>query len=133
MASEHDPLLPQGNSAPEITGYGFSKGPHVHHQPEDKTLENEVIVEETGDESFDQAETIVSPLRTICYLFFIVVLFSLFIALLIPKGLSDRWQGPRDDPPTNPQTIEARVSRILSDNPLIGPYVSVYLFSSLVA
>ena len=132
MASETDPLLPRGKSAPEITGYGFGNEAHVHYQIKDKASENEVMVEEAGDESFDQVETTASPLRTICYLFFIVVLFSLFITLLIPKGLGDRWQDPRDDPPTDPPTIEARVNRTLSESPLIGLYILMYLLSSLV-
>jgi len=124
MPSETDPL-PQGNSAPEITGYGFSQGSHPKYHYKGKDIENEVFVEEAedaGGESFDQ----------ILSLFLIVVLFGLSIALLVPKGLGDRWQGPTDDPPTNPQTIEARVNKILSENPLIGLYIFMYLSSSPV-
>jgi len=135
MPSETDPLLPQGNSAPEITGYGFSQGSHPKYHHKGKDIENEVFVEEAedaGGESFDQINTTSSPLRTLLSLFLIVVLFGLSIALLVPKGLGDRWQGPTDDPPTNPQTIEARVNKILSENPLIGLYIFMYLSSSPV-
>ena len=130
MGSETDPLLPRGNSAPEITGHGFSKRSNDDHQYKNEALETEVPAEETNDESFDQNETTASPLRTILYLFSIVVLFALFITLLVPKGLGDRWQGPSHDSPTDPQTVEARVSKILDENPLIGPYISMYLSTS---
>ena len=136
MASETDPLLPQGASAPEITGTGFSKELNANYQYTNKAPKNEVMneetSEETSDQSFDQAETTASPLRTLFTLFSIVVLFALFITLLIPKGPGDRWHGPRDDPSTNPQTIEARVYKILSENPLIGLYISVYLFTNYI-
>lgn len=132
MASETDPLLPQGDSAPEITGYGFSKELNANYQYNNEALENEVIVEEIGNQSYDQVETTSSPLRTLFSLFSIVVLFAFFITLLIPKGPGDRWHGPRNDPPTNPQAIEARVNKILFENPLIGLYISVYLFTSYI-
>ena len=135
MASETDPLLPRGNSAPEITGDGFSKGSDTDYQYKNEArpvLEREDIVEETGDEPFDEVETFASPLRTICYLFFMIVLFALFIAFLIPKGLRDRWQGPGDNPLPHPQTVEARVNKILSENPLIGLYIFMYLSTRFV-
>lgn len=135
MPSETDPLLPQGNSAPEITGNGFSQGSYPNHQYKTKDIWNEVFVEEAeeqGSESLDQISTTSSPLRILFSLFLIVVLSGLSITLLIPKGLGDRWQGPRADPPTNPGTIEARVNKILSENPLIGSYISMYLSNSLV-
>ncbi len=131
MATETDPLLPQGNSAPEITGHGFSQGLNPDYKYKNKAVENEVFTEEAeeaGDESSDNTTS--SPLRTLFSLFCIVVLFAFSITLLIPKGLGDRWQGPKDEPHTNPQTIEARVNKILSENPLIGPYISMYLSTS---
>ena len=126
MPSETDPLLPQGNSAPEITGYGFSKASTSDYQYSNTALQNAVVVEEEGEEYPDQFGTTKSPLRTLLSLFSIVILFALFITLLIPKGLGDRLQSPIDEPKTGPKTIEARVNKILSENPLIGLYTSIY-------
>ena len=131
MSSETDPLLPQGNSAPEITGYGFSKPSTSDYHHSNKALGNRVLVEEEGDGYPDQGGTTTSPLRTLLSLFSIVVLFGLFITLLIPNGLRDQWQGPKHDPHTGPHTIETRVNKILSENPLIGLYISTYLSTSV--
>lgn len=123
---ETDPLLPQGRSAPEISGYGFRNPSNFNDYPPQSE-----VIEEAGDiEVKDDAQALrdgggFSPLRVLVVLFAIVVGLAMIITLLSP-GTADRPQSaPQDDAPT----IQARVNRILTENPLIGLSILMYLGS----
>ena len=121
MASETDPLLPKGNSAPEITGYGFSKPATSSHSrqspPEQQTEQQHERSVSVDKESSAQVNGGPSPLRTIFILFTIVVGLALVITLSFPGALKQVPYRPSND---SSSTIEARVDEILSDTPLIG-------------
>ncbi|MCJ1401688.1 hypothetical protein MMC11_004905 [Xylographa trunciseda] len=106
MATEQDPLLPHDKSAPEITGYGFSREPNSHY-------------DYSQQDGVDDTEPIpassASPLSTIFGLFTIVVGFALFIAVLVPGGIELPW----DDTKNKTLSTKARTDKILSENPLI--------------
>ena len=112
MSSETDPLLPKNKTAPEISGYGFSKSSEVHVDGEDRYQQ-----EADQERESSASEAGPSPLRTIIGLFTVVVLFSLFVSFFVPGGLGHLWD---DTFKKQPQTINARVNQILSENPLIG-------------
>lgn len=123
---ETDPLLPQGRSAPEISGYGFRNPSNFNDYPPQSE-----VMEEAGEfEGKDDAQALrdgggFSPLRVLVVLFAIVVGLAMIITLLSP-GTADRPQSPpQDDAPT----IQARVNRILMENPLIGLATLMYLNS----
>ncbi len=114
--SETDPLLPQGVSAPEISGYGFSRRSHNQNQKWSEVIDQVEDGEDKGDGPADQTDGRSSPLRTIVALFTIVVGLALFITLLIPGTWDAPWQAPGDDG----SAFQARVDKILKENPLIG-------------
>lgn len=117
-SSETDPLLPKGNTAPEISGYGFSKKPN--------SIRSEVIddVEDIEDKSFElvnHTERGLSTLRILSALSAITVGLAILITLLVSgtwDALRDSLQGTPRDVDSN---IQARVDKILERNPLIGP------------
>ena len=113
--SETDPLLPNGSSAPEISGYGFSKtqiGPlYEVVDPDRNALDEDDEQSNTGYNGF-------SPLRTLTVLFAVVVGCAIFITLLFPGAFNAPALKPVDDT----MTVKARVHKILSENPLIGLY-----------
>ena len=119
MPSETDPLLPRGNTAPEISGYGFSRPA----KPQYQTTQNEVLdyPEENEYKSEEQLRPSygdISMLRTILILFVVVVGLAMFISLLLPGAFEFPWNNtPKDDV----LTVKARVEKILSETPLIGP------------
>lgn len=118
--SETDPLLPQGSSAPEISGYGFSrpsKAPYFQTQTEVTVQPESEGSEGKDDDQFSSSSGGFSPLRTLITLFTIVVGVAIIITLLVPGALDSPWHAPRDDT----TTIHARVNKILAHNPLIGP------------
>ena len=114
--SETDPLLPKGSSAPEISGYGFSK---TQYQPQNEVLDPDKNVDDDEEQSIPGYEGF-SPLRTLVVLFTVVVGCAIFITLLFPGA----YQTPPGQPVDDAVTIRARVNKILSENPLIGPYSS---------
>lgn len=114
--SETDPLLPKGSSAPEISGYGFSK---TQYQPQNEVLDPDKNVEDDEEQSIPGYEGF-SPLRTLVVLFTVVVGCAIFITLLFPGA----YHTPPGEPVDDAVTIRARVNKILSENPLIGPYSS---------
>ena len=116
--SETDPLLPKGSSAPEITGYGFSKS---QYQTQNEVVDPDKNVEDDEGQSNPSYEGF-SPLRTLVVLFTVVVGCAIFITLLFPGA----FRTPSDKPVDDTVTIRARVKKILSENPLIGPYSSCY-------
>lgn len=113
-ASETDPLLPQGSSAPEISGYGFSRPAEARYQAQRNVIERTEYVKDKDVEN--RSTKGFSPLRILLTLFTIVVGLAVFITLLAPGSLDTPWRGPKDDT----STIEARVTKILTENPLIG-------------
>ena len=117
--SETDPLLPKGSSAPEITGYGFSKS---QYQTQNEVVDPDKNVEDDEEQSTPGYEGF-SPFRTLVVLFTIVVGCAVFITLLFPGA----FRTPSDEPVDDTMTIRARVEKILSENPLIGPYSSCYI------
>ncbi len=114
--SETDPLLPKGSSAPEISGYGFSK---AQYQPQNEVVDPDKNVDGDEEQSIPGYEGF-SPLRTLVVLFAVVVGCAIFITLLFPGS----FHTPSDKPVDDAVTIRARVNKILSENPLIGPYSS---------
>ena len=116
--SETDPLLPKGSSAPEITGYGFSKS---QYQTQNEVVDPDKNVEDDEEQSNPGYEGF-SPLRTLVVLFTVVVGCAIFITLLFPGA----FRTPSDQPVDDTVTIRARVKKILSENPLIGPCSSRY-------
>ena len=131
MPTETDPLLPQGNSAPEITGYGFSK-PSSHRVDlvDDASqsyyeVRGEQSTTDKGTEDGPPEDRIQggpSPFRTFAGLFVVVVAVALVIVVLTPAAL-DMIIGdhPNWSPwaPKAPASISDRVAKVLSSTPLI--------------
>ena len=118
MPSETDPLLPRGNTAPEISGYGFSRPSESQYQ-----IQNEILVdpedkeEDKGKQQARPSYGDISPLRILPVIFFIVVGLAIFVSLLIPGAFdAPRNKAPKDDA----LTVKARVDKILAETPLIG-------------
>lgn len=120
MPSETDALLPRGNTAPEISGYGFSKPSQSQYQTQNGVLD---YPEDTEDKSEQQARPSygdISPLRTLIAIFIIVVGLAMFVSLLIPGAFDPPWNKARKH---GALTVKARVDKILAGTPLIGPPV----------
>ena len=130
MVLETDPLLPKGASAPEITGYGFTRPSKIHYQTQSEAV-SPIDNQEDKDQEWEYASpTSFSPLRTLISLFAIVVGLAVFITLLAP-GVFDMPKGSR--PKDDPATLDARVNKILSEIPLIGiQYLSGTSFKYLI-
>ena len=109
MSSEQDPLLPRTQPAPEIYGYGYSRLQQA--QSEEQGQEQDKFEDNEQDISTNS-----SPLTSILALFTIIVALSFLIALLLPGGL----HLPRDNAKNETSSIDARVDKIMSENPLIG-------------
>ena len=132
MPFETDPLLPQGKSAPEIVGYGFSKPPtnrddlfndeaqnYSEAQNEDQSPNYKPAEDE---QQKDRMEAGGSPLRNFIGLFGVVVAVALVIVVLTPGAREIIWHQPDWSPPWAPKapsSISDRVSRILKSTPLI--------------
>ena len=114
--SETDPLLPKGASAPEISGYGFSKPSQVNHQKEDEVVDWDEDIDDGDNTPLTLTFEGISPLRTTITLFTIVVSLAILITLLMPGTPYVPGKKPGDDT----LKIRARVDKILSENPLIG-------------
>ena len=123
--SETDPLLPKGSSAPEISGYGFSRPSKVQYQTRTEVIDPDKNTQDEDDERAIPSYENFSPLRTLVALFTIVVGLAIFITLLVPGTIDTTpWSKPKN----GPSTIKARVDKILSENPLIGPPILIHLF-----
>ena len=132
MPSETDPLLPQGKSAPEITGFGFSNPRnnrddllnnatqnYSEAQSEDQSPKYKTAEDEQQP---DQVEGGVSPLRNFVGLFVVVVTVALVIVVLTPGAREIIGHQPDWSPPWAPKaplSISDRVSNILESTPLI--------------
>ena len=118
MPSEEDPLLPNNEPAPEISGYGYSKASRGQF---------EAAQDPEYEETLQQAGA--SPLKFILALFMVVVGFALFLALLVPSGLGSAPKSPKNES----LTIRARVDKILTATPLIGSLPSHHMvYHSLI-
>lgn len=129
MSSEVDPLLPKNETAPEISGYGFSKqkrSADVQESDGHGFLEQDNLDGDNGDggSTSDDDSTSASSLSSVCGIFVFVLTFALFIAIVVPGPLGERWNQPKPEPvprPPSPGTsIGERVAKILDDTPLIG-------------
>lgn len=120
MPSETDPLLPKGKTAPEISGHGFSRPPQSQYQIQNEVLDSPEYVESESEPKPPSSYGNISPLRTIFAIFVVVVGLAMFVSLIIPGAFEFPWDKfPKDDAPT----VKARVDKILSETPLIGPPV----------
>lgn len=120
MPSELDPLLPNNDPAPEISGYGHSKPSRGQF---------EAAEDPDDEETLAQAQVGASPLKSIFALFTIVVGFALLIALLVPGGLGSSPKLPQNESLTS----KARVDKILTETPLIGPLPSHHMVYNSLA
>lgn len=117
MSSETDPLLPRGKTAPEISGYGFSKPSESQLQIQNEVLDYPQDIEDKSEQPARPSYGDISPLRTLLVLFFIVVGLAMFVSLLMPGAFDPPWnKAPKNDA----LTVKARVDKILAENPLIG-------------
>lgn len=117
MPSETDPLLPRGNTAPEISGYGFSRPSESQYQIQNETLDYPKDIEDKGKQQARPSYGDISPLRILPAIFIIVVGLAIFVSLLIPGAFDPPWnKAPKDDA----LTVKARVDKILAETPLIG-------------
>ena len=114
--SETDPLLPQGNTAPEISGYGFSKSTKTHDQARHQLIHQSKDVDDKGSQQTSQRDVDLSPFRILVALFIIVIGFAIFIVFLLRGAWNAPWQAPGNES----SSIQARVDKILMENPLIG-------------
>ena len=124
MSSESDPLLPRNNTAPEITGHGFSRPSNQRYDLYNEAAQvynkdPEEILPEDNKTHGDQVEKGASPYRTFTGLFFLVVGFAAIVTLFMPGVLDKIWGPSHWSPHWDPPTMPARVSKILSTTPLI--------------
>lgn len=126
-ASETDPLLPQNSSAPEISGYGFSRPAEARYQAQSIVIEQTEYIKDKDVEN--RSTKGFSPLRIPLTLLTVVVGLALFITLLAPGAWHTPWHGPKDDT----STIEARVITILTENPLIGLQSRLHSVGSILS
>ena len=118
MPSETDPLLPRGNTAPEISGYGFSRPSKPQYQTQNEVLDYPEDIEDKSKQQSRPSYGDISLLRTILVIFVLVVGLAMFVSLLLPGAFEFPWKNaPEDDI----LTVKARVEKILSETPLIGP------------
>ena len=117
MPSETDSLLPRGNTAPEISGYGFSRPSKPQYQIQNEVLDYAEDTEDKSEERVTPSYGDVSPLRIFFVMFIIVVGLAMFVSLLMPRAFNPPWnKAPKDEA----LTLKARVDKILADTPLIG-------------
>ena len=117
MPSETDSLLPRGPTAPEISGYGFSKPSESQYQIQIEVSDHHEDMEDKSEPKSRPSYGDISPLRTIFVTFVVVVGLTMLASLLIPAFGSPWNKAPKDDA----LTIKARVDKILAETPLIGP------------
>ena len=113
---ETDPLLPQGRSAPEISGFGFSRPSEIRRQTQGEVTDQSKRPEDKDNEQASQVNGGSSPLRILSALFIIVVGLAVLVALLVPGTRDAIWPAPRK----SGSSIWSKVDKVLSENPLIG-------------
>lgn len=124
--SETDPLLPQGSSAPEISGHGFSRASKAYQSQSEIVDENEYIEDRSAP---TQSSRSFLSLRVPLVLFTMLVGLAIIISLLA-RGTSDT---PRHERDGNSSNIEARVNKILNETPLIGPPIGPHSLGSVIS
>lgn len=135
MASEVDPLLPRGPSAPEISGYGFSMR---EQQNAEVTYDTPSYYYHDAEEDEEEqptpaASSTKSALSTILAIFTAVVFFAFVMAALSPGGFEDSVPSPYPAPPHSPgrspaMTVRERAERILDEMPLIDGHNDLAIF-----
>jgi membrane dipeptidase len=125
MSREIDPLLPRGPSAPEISGYGFSK----KEQPNAEVTYDTPSyyyhdAAEDAEEPTPATPSSQSALGTIVAIFTAVVFFAFVISALSPGNFEDGVPSPFPSPTHTPghspsMTLRERAERILDETPLI--------------
>ena len=122
MPSEIDPLLPKGNSAPEISGYGFSlRG--KDSSALDSQDERDTFARSTPKTLKSRLKEDLPRLRNILILFILVVGLAILITFSTPGVLDSATGRPHSN--DSAPSINVRVDSILSDVPLIGCSISL--------
>lgn len=117
MPSELDPLLPQNEPAPEISGNGYRQS--KRHQNESPAhVAHDVVNDEGSDPGPESSVAGTSPIRTTIWMFICVVGLGLLISFS-SGGFRERWKPPIA-PNVPDKGLSARVDKILSENPLFG-------------
>lgn len=120
MPSETDPLLPKRETAPEISGHGFSSPSQSQYQIQNEVVDSPEYMESESEQNPPSSYGNISPLRSIFAIFVVVVGLAIFVSLVMPGAFEFPWvKFPKDDT----LTVKARVDKILSETPLIGPPV----------
>ena len=128
MPSEADPLLPNNQPAPEISGYGFSSQSQQYPNEE---VDTSLPGEKANAGSEDQDVESISPLKNIAVIFTLVVAIGFFLTLTLNDGFDgkpDKEPLPIRRPPTS---LTERAEAILEDTPLIGCDPFLFVHSSL--
>ncbi|KAL8803216.1 MAG: hypothetical protein Q9182_003317 [Xanthomendoza sp. 2 TL-2023] len=115
MPSELDPLLPQNDASPEISGEGYGQ-----HRRQIRSQPHQILGTENDDDPGEKSTaSSSSPLYTIVGIFIFVVGTALAIAWLLQGALHLGRTSP--NPPAHPigNDLSFRVDTILSQNPLI--------------
>jgi membrane dipeptidase len=134
MASEVDPLLPRGPSAPEITGYGFSKKDQPNAEVQYDTPSYYYHdAEADDDEATPATPSTQSALSTIIVIFTAVVFFAFVISALSSGDFEDSIPTPYPSPTHTPgrspaMTIRERAEKILNETPLIDGHNDLAIF-----
>lgn len=118
MASEIDPLLPDNEPAPEISGNGY-RHKSKYRRPDQSHIVREIENDKDVEQDSATPATGSSPLRTILGIFTVVAGLGLLVTWLSPSVPHKRREPP-DVPKTPSSSLSARVDRILTENPLIG-------------
>lgn len=134
MSSEIDPLLPRGSSAPEITGYGFSRKeqPISEVTYDTPSYYYRELQDEEEEQQTPEAST-QSALSTIIAIFTAVVFFAFVMVALSPGGFDDGTPSPEPVPTRVPgrspaTTVRERADRILNETPLIDGHNDLAIF-----
>lgn len=117
MPSETDPLLPRGNTAPEISGYGFSRPSESQDQIQHEVVDDPEDIQDKSEQKAHPRNDTMSPLSIFFGIFVVVVGLAMFVSLLIPRAFDPPWN---KTPEHKALTVKARVDKILAETPLIG-------------
>lgn len=127
--TEVDPLLPQTEPSPEISGSGWSRPKFTYKTSEVKYNDPVVYTSTIDEEEPTVVDTTRSAWSTIIASFTFVVFFAFVVSLLSPRT---QWGQPGPEPvPTHPlpaHTIGERVHKILTETPLIDGHNDLAIF-----
>ena len=135
MSSEVDPLLPRGPSAPEISGYGFSK---KEAQNSELTYDTPSYYGTYHNESEEAAQdtspaaSSTNSAQSAIVVITAMVLFFFVMAALSFGGFDEDTTSPKPIPthaPSRPSmTIRERAQKILDETPLIDGHNDLAIF-----